>query len=575
MRLLLLTLFFSTLLNATIVRHEIIKEYQLSRDGVHFTTLKDFTSLDDIKGFVGGKLIHKVILNRALLTDAHYYVKSIGNAQGVTSVSLPHQIINNDLIYRIDHNTPETIYIGTETKDVAHFMLFHILNDHEYKEIYPLEKFWFGLVYGLMLFAFLNSLIFFLYNRQKSFLYYALLQLSLIIFLMNFTYANVFFPTLMNHFNLFFLSLDLAILFSTLFNMAFLQTKKHLPHFHKLLQAIVGLIFINIATLLLFQKNLVFDYLPPYLLLLPLLVSAVLMIKKGHIDARYYLFGWAVVVVGVMVSATKLIDLSSIYTMHIIFPFETIVFSFALGYQLTQIQKKALHHEKLLMQQSKLASMGEMVANIAHQWRQPLNNISCTMMNLKAAQKHHKLTEPLFDKKSQQINEQLEFMSQTIEDFRSFFVLERQKKPFYLKEVVQRSYALATSHITDQDISFTLEVDEWLSITSYENELSHVIFNLFNNAAEAFHNREIKDARLYVTASQETKWITITVRDNAGGIPKKLLDKIFEPYFSTKEKGMGIGLYMSKMIIEEHMGGQLKVKNRDQGVIFTIKLPSK
>lgn len=197
------------------------------------------------------------------------------------------------------------------------------------------------------------------------------------------------------------------------------------------------------------------------------------------------------------------------------------------------------------------------------------------MMNLKAAQKHQKLTEPLFDKKSRQIDEQLEFMSQTIEDFRSFFVLEREKRPFYLKELVERSYALATSHITEQKIDLMLEIDEWLSITSYENELSHVIFNLFNNAAEAFQNREIIDAKIYVSATQQKQSITITVRDNAGGISKKLLDKIFEPYFSTKQKGMGIGLYMSKMIVEEHMGGHLEVKNRDQGVMFTIKLPAK
>ena len=575
MRFFLIALFLSTLLQATVIRHEIIKSYELSRDGVTFTPIRDFKSLDDIKSFVGGKLVHKVILNKTLLKEHTYYVTSLGNAQGVVSVSVPYEIMGNDLIYRVNSESPEMIFIETVTPDVAHFMLFHLLNGYELEKIYPMEKFWFGLVYGLMFFAFLNSLIFFLYNRQKSFLYYALLQLSLIIFLMNFSYSSIFFPSIMNHLNLFLFSMNLGLLFSILFNMAFLQTRKYLPRFHKLLVMSVVLILINMSSLLLFHKNLIFDYLPSYLLLLPLLVSAILMVKKGHIDARYYLFGWGVIVAGVILSATKYVDLNGIYTMHVIFPFETIVFSFALGYQLIQVQKRALKHEKLLMQQSKLASMGEMVANIAHQWRQPLNNISCTMMNLKAAQKHEKLTGLLFEKKSRQINEQLEFMSQTIEDFRSFFVLEREKKPFYLKEVIERSYALATSHVTETEIMLNIEVDEWLMVNSYENELSHVIFNLFNNAVEAFNSKHINPAKLYVSATKESRYVKIEVRDNAEGIPKKLIDKIFEPYFSTKEKGMGIGLYMSKMIVEEHMGGRLAVANVTHGALFEIHIPFK
>ena len=573
MRLLLLLFISFITLYANANRHAIVKEYQLSQDGIHYSKIQDFHSLEDIKDYVGATLFHKIILDKEVIGAHTYYLKSLGNADGVQKVSLTYSVVDNNIIIKIDKNTPSEIIIETKAPNRASFLLFNVLDDYELLKIFPMEKFWFGLVYGLMFYAFLNSLIFFIYNRQKSFLYYAFLQLSLILFLMNFSYWSEFYGVLAEYVNIYGLSIDLSIIFSILFNMAFLETKKYLPRFHKILLAALWISMIDLFTILLWKSSVVFEYLPPYYLLILLIISAVLVVRKGDIEARYYLVGWSVLVLGVIVSAMRLIDLNGIYTLHILFPFETIVFSFALGYQLVQVQKRALAQEKILMQQSKLASMGEMVANIAHQWRQPLNNISCTMMNLKAAQKHQKLTDVLFEKKSRQIDEQLKFMSETIEDFREFFMLEKQKHAFYVKEVCERSYLLATSHLNDMEITFVLEADEWMMINTYENELSHVVFNLINNAIEAFKTENISTPKLQITVIEEEKWICIQVSDNAKGIPKKLLEKIFEPYFSTKEKGMGIGLYMSKMIIEEHMQGRLDVENWKDGTRFEIRIP--
>ena len=554
-------------------RHKAIESYQLSNDGVHFTNLEAFENLEDAKAFWGDTLFHKLILDKQILNGSTYYLKSLGNAEHLISISVPCTIEGDDLIFKIDKASPREILIETQSRQASEFMLFDIITPYEYEEIYPMEKFWFGLVYGVMFYAFLNSLIFFLYNRQISFLYYALLQLSLVLFLMNFTYWSYFYVDLENYVNVLSLSIDLSILFALLFNMAFLQTKKHLPIVHKIEQLFITVTLIDMLGLFIWHSSTIFAYLPPYYLLIILLISAFLMMKKGHRSAVYYFVGWSVVVGGVIIAATRMLDLSSIYIVHIIFPFETIVFSFVLGYQLIALQKRALQHEKMLMQQSKLASMGEMLANIAHQWRQPLNNIASIMMHLNAAQRHDDLTPELFNKKSQQIDEQLAFMSETVEDFRSFMVLEKKKRAFTLKPLLERSFNLAASHMTDMSVDFKLEIDADLELISYENELSHVIFNLCNNAIDVFESRKVTAPEIKMAVTSRSKWITITVQDNAGGISKKIINKIFEPYFSTKDKGMGIGLYMSKLIIKEHMGGVLSVENFDDGAKFEMRLP--
>ena len=568
-------LFLSTLTVYAGDRHKAIDTYQLSNDGVHYVNLKAFENLEDAKAFWGETIFHKLILNKKILNDATYYLKSLGNAEHLISISVPYSVVGDDLIFKIDTTSPTEILIETQSRQASEFMLFDILTPYEYEEIYPMEKFWFGLVYGVMFYAFLNSLIFFLYNRQISFLYYALLQFSLVLLLMNFTYWSYFYAELEKYVNILSLSIDLSILFAILFNMAFLQTKKNLPTIHKVEQLFIVLTLTDMLGLFIWHSSTVFAYLPPYYLPVILLVSAFLMMKKGLRSAVYYFVGWSVVVVGVIIASTRVFDLSSIYIIHIIFPFETVVFSFVLGYQLIALQKRALHHEKMLMQQSKLASMGEMLANIAHQWRQPLNNIASIMMHLNAAQKHNDMSEELFVKKSRQIDEQLAFMSETIEDFRSFMVLEKEKTPFLLQPLLERSFGLAASHMTDLVVDLRLNVDENLEIVLQENELSHVIFNLCNNAIDAFVDKKIPSPYIEIAVLSTPKLITITVEDNAGGIPKKIIKKIFEPYFSTKEKGMGIGLYMSKLIVKEHMGGTLSVKNVPDGAKFEIKLSRK
>ena len=229
--------------------------------------------------------------------------------------------------------------------------------------------------------------------------------------------------------------------------------------------------------------------------------------------------------------------------------------------------------EQLLVHQSKFASMGEMVANIAHQWRQPLTHLSYVNMNLKAAYDTKKLTSDYFDKKTNEINQQIEFMSNTINDFRNFFKTDKRIEKFGILESFESTYRLLNATFKHCSIEVKVKCEEEIFVNSYKSEFSQVIFNILNNSKQAIEEKKINNPKIVINIAEQNKKVVLKISDNALGIPKNIINNIFDPYFTTKEDGMGIGLYMSKVIIETHMKGKLEVKNIPNGVLFEISLP--
>jgi signal transduction histidine kinase len=214
--------------------------------------------------------------------------------------------------------------------------------------------------------------------------------------------------------------------------------------------------------------------------------------------------------------------------------------------------------KQLLIHQSKLASMGEMLGNIAHQWRQPLTRLSYTLMNIEVAdneKEKHSLVE--------ESTKQLEFMSQTIDDFTNFYAPSKEKERFSLEVVSKEVLEL----IYYENIEINIEIKNDTTIYNYKNEFKQVLLNLLSNAKDVLMARKSINPTILIEVDKNS----ITLEDNAGGIELENIEKIFEPYFSTKEDGLGIGLYMSKMIIEKNMGAKLFVKNGKQGAIFIIE----
>jgi len=222
---------------------------------------------------------------------------------------------------------------------------------------------------------------------------------------------------------------------------------------------------------------------------------------------------------------------------------------------------------EVLQQQSKLAAMGEMIGAIAHQWRQPLNVLSINIQNLEDDYEEDLIDEKFLHEFIEKNTKTINFMSRTIDDFRNFFRVDKEKTVFSVKSAVESSLSMQLAQLEHHSIVLSLSGDDF-EVNGYESEFLQVILNLVNNAKDALLDANVDEPKIDIFLSDKR----VFVKDNAGGIPKGIINRIFEPYFTTKEqgKGTGMGLYVSKMIIEDNIGAVLKVSNEDSGAMFTI-----
>ena len=242
--------------------------------------------------------------------------------------------------------------------------------------------------------------------------------------------------------------------------------------------------------------------------------------------------------------------------------------------QKNALEKEAKQKDSILIQQSKMASMGEMIGNIAHQWRQPLNALGLTIQKIKMYHDEDMLTSKELDKSVAKSQMLINKMSVTIDDFRNFFKVNKVKSQFSINEAIHNTFVLLESSLAHHNIKLTVVTKDEITLLGYKNELEQVLLNLINNAKDALIDNHISNPNIEIILSHSPNIITIEINDNANGVPAHIIDKIFEPYFTTKEqgKGTGIGLYMSKMIIENNMEGVLKVKNIEKGASFIVQL---
>jgi len=246
-----------------------------------------------------------------------------------------------------------------------------------------------------------------------------------------------------------------------------------------------------------------------------------------------------------------------------------------------KVQKEALEEkqksDELLIQQSKLAMLGEMIGNIAHQWRQPLMQLSAILMYLDAYNEKGKLTSDKLLSKVKDGNSIIDFMSKTIEDFRNYYKPEKQKEEFFIKDSIDSALFIVNSALKHSNIKVNTNYSsDDLSLVSYKNEFSQALLNIITNAKDILIQRNIESPCIDIEVKKENGEIKINILDNAGGIEEEIIDKVFDPYFTTKHQsqGTGIGLYMTKMIIENNMNGTIKVKNKELGAVFSITLES-
>lgn len=553
-------------------KFNLIKSFQVSED---FEIFKEFGKNDflEYKNKKVKKFAVKIELDKSVLKDKEFYLTVISDYEDLLFSNISYVKNNHILISKLDENTPNeiTFYYSYDKPKRAGFRI-KIISEFEYKNIFPFEGILYGVAYGIIFCAFLYYFIIYFSTRKSYFLYYSIMQIFVLASLIGFVYFSFKpYPTnsaqaIVDIFE------NMSFIFTLLFAKEILKTKKKMPYANYLLCFFIGINIIDIFIIFFTKYSILYEYMPFYIIfLLPTILGIISIIKKNE-NTIIYTIGWSFMTIFIYLAEMELIPLSGIYTIHIVAPMESLIFSFALAFTLRAIVNEKNEKEKLLIHKSKLASMGEMINNIAHQWRQPLTHLSYINMNLQMASYDNQLNNQYLNEKIEESNNQLEFMSNTIESFSDFYKPQKQKDYFYISSAVKQAINIMSVILDKYDIEISLEIRNDMKIYSYENEYSQVVLNLITNAKDILLQREIINPKIKITIDTNLNRSITTVCDNAKGVDNKNIQKVFEPYFTTKEKGSGIGLYMSKTIINSHFKGDLKVTNTKEGACFFIEV---
>lgn len=237
-------------------------------------------------------------------------------------------------------------------------------------------------------------------------------------------------------------------------------------------------------------------------------------------------------------------------------------------------QKKQL--DQILFQQNKMASMGEMLDNIAHQWRQPLMELSSLFIPIEAKIKlHQELDQKEILEAISNLNDITKFMSKTIDDFRNFFAKDKEQVKFRISDQLNLSLNILATTLKKNDIQVDIIIKKNPILLGFKNEYAHVLINIINNAKDVLIERQVINPRIEILIEEyDTSNVVVSIEDNAGGINKEAMNKIFDPFFThEKQNGTGLGLFMSKLIVENNMGGSLTAQNSTIGAKFIINIP--
>jgi signal transduction histidine kinase len=226
--------------------------------------------------------------------------------------------------------------------------------------------------------------------------------------------------------------------------------------------------------------------------------------------------------------------------------------------------------------------MGDMIGNIAHQWRQPLSVISTASTGMKIQKEMNILDDESFYRNCEAINQNAQYLSSTIDDFKNFIKGDRVRSTFYLEDEINSFLNLVDGSIKGNNIDIVLNLEPQLQLDGYENELTQCLINIFNNAKDALKDADVENKLIFISTLKQDEHIVIKIKDNAGGIAPNIIDKIFEPYFTTKHQsqGTGLGLHMTYNLIVDGMDGSIQAQNvsyvyndiKYRGAEFIIKI---
>lgn len=407
----------------------------------------------------------------------------------------------------------------------------------------------------------------YIYSKEIMYISYSLMQIFSLGYIVAYSHLFPISPFIQEKFLL------LATLSAVAFAITF-HAGNLIPKITNFKELIINTLLLNVVILTAFYHYVLFEYLPYTVIYAILFLSVVFNLRSGFKPTIVYVIGWSLLCILLFVFQLKQVYIRHGYVDIVLsaFAIEAILFTISISYKYNLFKNQALDHQNMLYQQSKMAKSGEMIANITHQFRQPLNNLSYMLMNLKNRFESDKMDEEYFQQKIASAQEQLQFLSRTVDDFKEFYTPAKQKEPFSLTRAVQNSITVILPDLKSKGIVLEWKpCDDEVFIFGKKNELSHVILALISNASDALQG--IKNPKISVLTRCVDTNAVIIIEDNGCGIAGEKLDKIFEPYYTTKAEGSGIGLYLSKMIVETGFGGKIGVESKiREGTRFILSI---
>jgi len=440
-------------------------------------------------------------------------------------------------------------------------------------------SFYFGAVIIMILYNF----ILFLFIRDRSYFIYIIFHLNYLFFSLTFNgFSSAYFwpnsPYLNNYMVPFLMSVGSIL--ALVFSMDFLQFKEQSLKIYKMLQT---LLVINIlATVLVFVLSYYYASLLTSVISLISIFAILLSSGYSHFisknaNAKFFALAWGILLAGIFTIHLRNlgvlpVNLLTSYAFIIGAFLELTLLSIVLAYRYNIQREEIAMKSQALIRQSRLAGMGEMINHIAHQWRQPLNRVNLSLAVINKIIKSEYLDKNLLELKIQSSEENLQYMSETIEDFSNFFAPNKKLEYFKLEDIIYKAETLLENRLKDIKLIKVENFD--FKLYGYENEYLQVLLVILNNAIDNFEIQNTQNKQIEISSYEDKHYHYLRISDNGGGVKDEYIDKLFDPYFTTKFKGegTGLGLYMAKMIIENSMHGELRVRSYEDKAIFTIKM---
>ncbi|MFT5836003.1 MAG: signal transduction histidine kinase [Sulfurimonas sp.] len=533
----------------------------------------------------------------------------IHKKSGDLNCEVPKDVNQNKLLFLLPNDSlgVYTLYIKVKTTG-SMFVPMQIISSKPLLETTLLHQTLSGMYYGIILILILYSSVTYIYSREKIYILYISFIISYALWQLSFDGLGLLYfwhdsQWMREKSTVFFIFS--SIYFQMLFSQVLLKSKINIPRYNKYILhplkylsigGIIGCVLIP------YSISIVLSAILALVVPTALFISGLMVLKKDYHSVKFFVLGWGVFLIGTILFTLSKFNLISGYyimkyaqqTASLI---DMIFLSGALAERFHRLQREytyklkthnknlknsvnaALKQErakdKILIEQSRLASMGEMIEQIAHQWRQPLNDLGLLNQDLYFKQQLGTMKEEDFIKTHESMDSSIKYMSDTIDDFRNYYKSNKDEEEYQLATAINRILTILRPTLEHFNIKMTLKLDEEIHVQNVKNELQQVILIIINNAKDAMISNETQDKKISIELKSDEKNAYIYIDDNGGGIPQQIKSKIYDPYFTTKfaSQGTGIGLYMSKIIIEKNMHGSLDVTNIEDGARFTIKLP--